>query len=226
MLLPNYNLCLLCLPKDITSSILPLFLLHQVSPAVDYFQRVIISIILKTTTLVTTYSPSATPSVLCLPHHRIFCQYLRSPIPLLLFSLTPTLVRGSLYCSPQIALSIVTNGLHIANSSGQVSVLVLLDQKAAFGITDPLLLLGTFPSLDFQDTTLSPLATPFSVFGWFLPIFLITQGWSVQGSVFWPLLDTPILVVISSSLVALIKHHLFTEPTDMFIFSLDFSPEL
>lgn len=65
------------------------------------------------------------------------------------FSLEPTPVRLSFHCSTEIALSIVTTGKQVANSSGLFSALVMPDQKAAFGVTD---LLGTLPSRGFQDT--------------------------------------------------------------------------
>lgn len=57
MALPKYNLCLLYLPKDITLPILPFsFCIIEFLPLLDYFQHVVLSVILKTTTLMTPYS--------------------------------------------------------------------------------------------------------------------------------------------------------------------------
>lgn len=124
MLLSKYILCLLCLPEDITSSILPLsFCTIGLFPT-------------------------------CYNFYHLKNNHTHDPI-LLLFSHEPTLIRLSLYCSAKISFNVVTNGLHIAKSYGQFSVFVLLDQKAASGVTNPLLLLGTLSSFCSQDTRLS-----------------------------------------------------------------------
>lgn len=102
--------------------------LHQLSPfpsaPLDYFQHVIISIILKKP-----HSWPYTPPILPWTHsNQAFA---------LLFA------------------KMASNGLHIAKSCGQFSVFVLLDQKAASGINNTLLLLGILSSFCSQNTRLS-----------------------------------------------------------------------
>lgn len=86
----------------------------------------------------------------CYNFYHLKKNHTHDPI-LLLFSHEPTLIRLSLYCSAKMA----SNGLHIAKSCGQFSVFVLLDQKAASGINNTLLLLGILSSFCSQNTRLS-----------------------------------------------------------------------
>lgn len=156
-------------------------------------------------------------------------KYLLIPLP---HSLLNRLQSGlSLHCFTEIALNVVTTGKHFADSSGLFSALILPDQKAAFGITDPFLLLETLPSLGFQDTQHSWLFSP----RW-LCLSMSFAGSSssprslkctvpkAQSSDHFSFLDALIPLVISSSLITL-NTHLLTE-SDVYVFGLDFSQEL